>query len=451
MIHYLFDKHCNNLLLRALSVVSDALWKPDYDLHASSVENSESVRLDYRAKVTQSTGEDWADAEVTLSSASASGNVVPKLPTYKISSPTGNLFFNPPQPASNFQQALARDSFGNSSIGHSSASGAFGQPASGGALFGATAASGGGGLFGSQQNQQPSPAQPAAVPQSYSEENAGAVPLSESTAVIRTNSVSELYVVQGRVKIPSDGEDHTVSIASFDVEGAIARVCVPRLNADVYLQCKVKNTSNYRLFAGDVRVFLDDSYVSSLSLLVSQGLFLLLIFASFYSQDDVEINDGFEVALGVDTSVKVSYLRRPRTTIDPPNLFGETEMSSTTYTTLTTVQNNHSNETIALTLKDALPIGDDSKSWRVVLRKPKGLADAVDEEEVTIRDGAQAKQKIRWSKLPNGKGGQTEGKYEWVVEIPAGVETTLVSEWDVKVPNNTRWVEQPQVVFGRSS
>lgn len=158
------------------------------------------------------------------------------------------------------------------------------MPPVGSGLFGAPTAAPSTSLFGSTSTQpQPQSEAPAPTQSLFGQTTtnqsqpnqaigatnpATAVALTESTATIRTNSISETYAVQGTVNVPSDGEEHVVSITSFDVEADITRVSVPRLKADVYLQCKVKNASAYRLLAGIVRVFLDDSYISTASISV---------------------------------------------------------------------------------------------------------------------------------------------------------------------------------------
>jgi len=53
---------------------------------------------------------------------------------------------------------------------------------------------------------------------------------------------------------------------------------------------------------------------------------------------------------------------------------------------------------------------------------------------------------VKWSKLgADGKGGEEEGKYEWVVSgLKAGAEVMLVSEWDVQAPGGSgpgKWEE----------
>lgn len=159
------------------------------------------------------------------------------------------------------------------------------------------------------------------------------------------------------------------------------------------------------------------------------------------------MNESFECTLGVDPSIRVSYERTSKTMTDEARKFGGFQSSVTTYTSWTTVKNNRSTAVKQLILKDALPLGDDDKDWRVILRKPKGLADATQDEEVDVRDGGQSKRKVRWTKLSDGKGGETEGKYEWVLDVPAGDEITLVAEWDVKTCKGELWSERAEPGF----
>ena len=63
-----------------------------------------------------------------------------------------------------------------------------------------------------------------------------------------------------------------------------------------------------------------------------------------------------------------------------------------------------------------------------------------------LYEGKVKEVSVKWSKLgADGKGGEKEGKYEWVVgSLKAGAEIQLVSEWDVQAPEASgpgRWGE----------
>ncbi|KAG8893270.1 hypothetical protein FRC00_010737, partial [Tulasnella sp. 408] len=72
-------------------IVSGASWSPLYDLRAKiSTDKQEkpSVSLHYRASISQSTGEDWSDVALTLSTASPlHGTEIPTLAPYRIGYP----------------------------------------------------------------------------------------------------------------------------------------------------------------------------------------------------------------------------------------------------------------------------------------------------------------------------------------------------------------------------
>ena len=255
--------------------------------------------MNYRATVNQRTGEDWSGAELTLTTASASLNIIPKLPTYEITEKMPGGFVTngsrPPMPVSGglFGNTPATALFGSAAFGQAFPSQAQ-NPPPGSALFGASTTQAtpqtqtqqgdsaqtqpqrSRGLFGQTQQAQPAgftPIQPFSssftTASGQTSDSQAPVSLTENTATIRTNTISESYVVQGTASVPSDGQDHIVSISSFEAETDITRVAVPRLRADVFLQCKIKNTSKYRLLDGVVRVFLDDDYVSTVTIPVS--------------------------------------------------------------------------------------------------------------------------------------------------------------------------------------
>lgn len=99
-------------------------------------------------------------------------------------------------------------------------------------------------------------------------------PIAELSTTIKTSSLASTFTVEGLSTIPSDGVTHTVSIAvGLEFEAEVTRVAIPRLGAEVYLQCKVKNVSEYRLLPGSVSIFLDEGYASKTVIPVSHTQF----------------------------------------------------------------------------------------------------------------------------------------------------------------------------------
>ena len=80
------------------------------------------------------------------------------------------------------------------------------------------------------------------------------------------------YRVEGAVSLPSDGTAHKVAVALLRFDAALTYVCVPRRTPAAFIECKVKNTSEYELLAGPVSVFMDDGFVTKTSLSVSTSI-----------------------------------------------------------------------------------------------------------------------------------------------------------------------------------
>jgi len=92
-------------------------------------------------------------------------------------------------------------------------------------------------------------------------------------------------------------------------------------------------------------------------------------------------------------------------------------------------------------LRDGAPVSEDKKRVNVVLRRPEGLAELEQGQELKVGEGSGEKRTVGWSKVVDGKGGKKEGLFEWVAEVGAGEEVTIETEWDVKAPVSLSWVE----------
>jgi hypothetical protein len=110
---------------------------------------------------------------------------------------------------------------------------------------------------------------------------------------------------------------------------------------------------------------------------------------------------------------------------------------------MTTIHNKHRFLLSDLIIRDVIPMSAD-KHIKVLLRKPEGLVDAKDGHVVDLKklnDGL----KVRWSPLVDGKGGEKEGRFEFLWKVDAGAKVTVVSEWEVKAPADTFWHESTAV------
>lgn len=304
-------------------------------------------------------------------------------------------------------------------------------------------------LFGSTQITQPT-ALPADEWQNIEKDDAifdgeQANVVGEQTSVVHESQLSLTYHVEGASGVPSDGVPHQVTIAVLPFEAKIQHVTVPKVRPVAYLQATVKNTSDYRLLPGVVHAFVDDSFVSKTGIV-----------------GDVAPGDVFTCTLGADPSARIRYVRTCKRADDDAaaggaaarerNAFSE-QWAATMYRSRTTVMNRHPFTLRELVVRDGVPVCEDEKRVSVVLRRPAGLAELEQGKELQVRakedgeregdDGGEGegegkkKQSVRWCKVD----GRKEGLFEWVVEVGAGEELTIDTEWDVKAPVSLKWIE----------
>ncbi|KAI0264599.1 hypothetical protein BC834DRAFT_970557 [Gloeopeniophorella convolvens] len=355
-----------------------------YELHATTEGGmpTSSVALRYRARVTQSTGEDWKDAALTLSTAqmNLSDQRIPDLIPNRIRPP---MVAPPPNPIPRAIPPPAPSPL---------------LPQAAGSM-----------MQNGIRSRSVDPASPFTVP----------------TSVVKESPLALSYHVDGASSVPSDGVPHKVSVAELPFEAKIVHVTVPKAKAVAYLQASVKNTSEYRLLPGPVNAFVDDSFVSKTSI-----------------TEDITPGDTFDCTLGADPATRIQYSRTAKR-VDPEASAFSKQWATTTYTSSATVTNRHPFTLHALIVRDGIPVSDDDKRVSVVLRRPVGLAEVKqgEETEVAANDKNDKRCIVRWGKVVDEKGGRKEGLYEWVIEVGAGESITVETEWDVKAPSSLNWIE----------
>ncbi|KAJ6489052.1 hypothetical protein C8R45DRAFT_901974 [Mycena sanguinolenta] len=432
------DTHVN---FKLTYLVSNASWESTYELHAATENGkpSSSVSLHYRARITQSTGEDWADTALTLSTVSAStvAKSIPWLNSLKIK----------PHSHANAIKGQSNTVGQPSNFVHTSNS--F-QPSRQQQMPQQM-------LMPQQMQQMPMPQQvqmrqmqllqmqqmQRQAP-SFSGQTPGQA-FSFQTIDLDQASLTEIedfedidvpnamtgpmtivtetplaisYAVEGATTVPSDGTVHQVSIAVLPFEAKISHICSPRVDPRVYLQCHVKNTSEYRLLPGPVNVVLNDGFVSKTSI------------------NEINTGDTFTCTLGDDVATKVTYARTSKTATSQGGSFQEV-FNTTTYNTKITIHNKHPFALTDLVVREIIPTCDDKRA-KVLLRKPMGLADAKDGEVVKLTPPGL---KVMWGKTWDGRPGEKDGRFEWAWSIEGGAKVVLEAEWELKAPADVVWVE----------
>ncbi|XP_046560461.1 protein F37C4.5-like isoform X1 [Haliotis rubra] len=285
-------------------VVSQASWTPSYDLRMFTAEGV--LKIMYYGQITQTTGEDWTDAKLFLSTASPSvGGSVPLLGTAVLNIARGYRY--------------GRRSFRMKSRGRTLNSAPEGN------LH----------LQSEGLIRESMESADCYTPMLYVETK-----VTESTT-------STSYEIARQSSIPSDNLPHKVSVGIFDVKPNLEYITLPKVEPRAYLQAKVTNNSVFTLLPGETSIFLDNSFVAKAEIkLVSPG-------------------EEFLCSLGVDPAVKVTYKPLKKFTASS-GLISKT--TNTTYEQVVEIKNTHE-YSINIVLKLQLPRSSDDKI-KVTLLEP---------------------------------------------------------------------------------
>ena len=186
-------------------------WIPDYTVRVDGL--AKSVSLMYQALVWQSTGEDWSDISMKLSTAKpqVSGRI-PELNPWFINAWK-------PQPVRSLRST---------------------------------------GAVPSMVAQEP-----MAMAKSMELDSIEAVPdMSYQTATAAAGTTSVLFELSGKNTIISDNQTHKVTVSVFELPGDFQYSTVPKLSSFAYLMADVTNSSDFPFLSGESHIFLDSNYVS---------------------------------------------------------------------------------------------------------------------------------------------------------------------------------------------
>ncbi len=195
-------------------LIRGASWRPLYDLRlweATQELPKPNLEMTYLGQVQQSTGEDWSDVELTLSTAqpAISGNLPEIRPWYV------NLYAPPPPPTIRARKA-------------------------------------------------PMPAMAQMVAGAEIEMDAAVAMLDQATPVTATidaSGAAVTYHLGARANIPSDGQPHKVTVGLFDLHPDLDYLATPKLVDAVFRRAQVDNSTEALFLAGPANVFAGDEFI----------------------------------------------------------------------------------------------------------------------------------------------------------------------------------------------
>ncbi|WP_066376616.1 mucoidy inhibitor MuiA family protein [Anabaena sp. CA = ATCC 33047] len=228
--------------LQVSYMVNHASWTPLYDLRLDSI--SKTVHLSYLAALTQNTGEDWQNVNLTLSTAKPGlGTLPPKLHPWYIDSLTPQVVRSRRQPSPLLPPIMAMSA----------------------------------------------PSAEEALPEPEAE-------IIEDTLITAENMVAEVsttgsivtFKLNGGGNIPSDGAPHNTIIFNDDYPCNLKYVAIPRLVSFAYLEASVNNSHDgTTLLAGTANIFRDDMFVGTTQL------------------ENIAPGQEFKLNLGIDEGLKI--------------------------------------------------------------------------------------------------------------------------------------------------
>jgi chaperonin cofactor prefoldin len=260
--------------LQVSYLIPGAGWQPQYDAYADP--DTQKVELTYYGVVRQTTGENWDDVALTLSSArpgtaarlpelaawtidfAGIGNGVMMLggsgATLKDASRALTIANNGLTVNAGAQVIAGQVTAGNTSVN-----------ISGGTLVGTSS------LVMSGSGAPPAPAD-----------------ADLQVAEIRSLGPAATFVVPAKASIPSDNQPHRSAISVQTLKGEWTYVATPKLVPSAFLKTRVTNTSGGPLLGGDINAFLGNNFIGKSYI----GL--------------VAANATFDLFLGTDENIKVT-------------------------------------------------------------------------------------------------------------------------------------------------
>jgi len=268
----------------------NAGWLPTYDLRVKTVDNS--LKLVYKASVTQSTGIDWKQVKLNLST----GN-----PNQSSTAPILNAWFVDAQLPVVFKQLLeSRARLSNTIQGFSNKSITQSKD----------------GNFDMKEDEN------------FLETN-----VVQAYTTLTESQLNTSFEIDLPYDIPTDGKAYSVSIKDEMVKAGYKHYAVPKLDADAFLLAEISDWESLNLMPGEANIIMDNVYLGK----------------SFI--DPNTIADTINISLGRDKRVAVK-----RTLVKEFSKSKTKGDSKTDDFTYEVVVKNNKKTAIDILLKDQFPV-----------------------------------------------------------------------------------------------
>ena len=376
-------------------------FTPHYTLRATSTGTDSTLKIRYQARISNTSGEDWNDVSLAISTAQASETtVIPRLMRWTVD------FTSPVQTYG----VRKSKSVGGANIMSKNINSvpmmaqqqmvyASAPPPGRALMLGAR-----GGYAGS--------------------DDGATVDNIETAAAEVSDGITSTFIIPGKQTIKDGEKSHTVVIRDLVLEGKFTNICVPKVKDVAYLQvcffcstginrqARVKNHTEYPLLPGDVAIFLDGAFVGKTEFAyVSPGDFLNVCLGYFSPSPQ-------DSKCSVDKGITVKY--HPRQTITSKRGMVLNKSTVQGYSQLITIRSLKSSPLSKLTIMDQVPISEDRSIVVNMISPPKEkVLDVTDPEKVGLLGnfaGNASKSSFRSSiseKLPMARDEKERDRILW--------------------------------------
>ena len=236
-------------------LVNGADWSPQYNLKADP--DNSRVRIEYNAVVHQSSGEDWTNAGLALSTAvPALVASPPELQPMKIGLMTGKARYRmaasgkEPQQMAGLEEAGMQQDYAY--VDQTQQFGVLAQSRRSNIAKGIRA-----------QRELNSIAINNQMIEFEADKRIMQQLKKQAVAIRRTEGISVMYNLPGELTLPSKSDQQLVAIAALDTPGEFVFVAAPLLTDYVYLQAEITNNSDTILLPGPASMFRNGQFVGN--------------------------------------------------------------------------------------------------------------------------------------------------------------------------------------------
>jgi len=365
----LYAESAGEVEITVIYGVSNARWNAGYDIRIDMQNPTQPAKVVYKASISQATGEIWENAPITLETTNPTfGLDIPVLPAWNLNSLKPNYRFS----VRSRSASVTRSAFKKGSISSDSDDS----------------------LYEAYQVAQ----------------------------ITSTGSVNATFRIPGRTTIPSDDDEHSVTIADLKLDAKVTWVCVPKADTRVHLEANIKNSSNYAFLSGISNVYVDRSFIARSDI------------------PNVSPQAMFHCPLGIDPSIRVTY----HPIIKMATQSGFYNKSRTqSFSQRISIQNTKTIAIEGVKITDHIPVSQDANiivnliSPALTLPKTSTLTSKETPPRVKVSEGIIA----QWNGSDDPDGDFSalgrNGRIDWICTIPAFGTVNLLLQWEVIGTNKT--------------